>query len=46
MAIKPLTVSRQRHAKSSLFGVAFDHPDNNSEAFQFQNKQSPSLERG
>ena len=33
MVIKPLTVSGKRHAKSSLFGVAFDQPDSNSEAF-------------
>ena len=33
MVIKPLTVSGKRHAKSSLFGGAFDQPRNNSEAF-------------
>jgi len=33
MVIKPLTVSGKRHAKSSLFAVAFDQPRSNSEAF-------------
>jgi hypothetical protein len=33
MVIKPLTVSSKRHAKSSLFGAAFDQPRSNSEAF-------------
>ena len=30
--IKPMTVSGKRHAKSPLFGVAFDQPDSNSES--------------
>jgi len=29
-----------------LFGVAFDRPGSRGEAFCFQRKQSPSLERG
>jgi hypothetical protein len=38
--------SFKQHAKSSPFGVVFDQPGSGSEAVQFQNKQSPSLERG
>ena len=34
----------KRHAKSLLFGVAFDQPHSDSESSLFQNKQSASLE--